>query len=151
MAHATGSFLDLTDQLLFFAFGELQIIVRQPRKSLFQFASGDIPVPYEFQYAHTICISLASKSKVSFATAVPRMSKRLSFEIQADFKAIRAEWICILQPKQCAGCTFGNVFAHANNNNNNFSRIHFGMGQALKMFKCNALRGQKNEETISTN
>jgi len=85
MPRAAGPFLDLTDQLLFFAFGEVQVIVRQPRKPLFQFASGDVPISYEFQDAHAIGVSLASKIKISFATAVPLMLKKAFIRNSGEF------------------------------------------------------------------
>jgi hypothetical protein len=39
-----GAFLDAPDQFLLFAFGELQMVIRELREFLFQFAFGDVPV-----------------------------------------------------------------------------------------------------------
>lgn len=47
-----GAFLDASDQLVLLAVHELQIVVRQLRKFLFQLAFGDVPVAFHFQCVH---------------------------------------------------------------------------------------------------
>jgi hypothetical protein len=53
-----GSLLDASDQLILFAFAEVQFILRQARKSLLQFAFDDIPVSFGLKYIHTVFLSL---------------------------------------------------------------------------------------------
>jgi hypothetical protein len=47
-----GAFLDAAKQFAFLALGELQIVIREPREFLFQFADGDVPVSSGNQCAH---------------------------------------------------------------------------------------------------
>ena len=47
-----GAFLDASDQFVFLAIHELQVVVRELRKFLFQPAFGDVPVAFHFQCVH---------------------------------------------------------------------------------------------------
>jgi hypothetical protein len=51
-----AAFLDASNQFIFLAFDELQIIIRQAREALLQFAFGNVPIRFEFKDAHTACI-----------------------------------------------------------------------------------------------
>ena len=46
------AFLDPADQFFLFAFGELEIVIRELRPFLFQFALGDVPVAFDFECSH---------------------------------------------------------------------------------------------------
>jgi hypothetical protein len=48
----TGAFLDATDQFIFLAPDELQIIIRELGEFLFQLALGNVPVSFEDKCAH---------------------------------------------------------------------------------------------------
>jgi hypothetical protein len=52
----TGAFLDAAYQFVFFAFDELQIIIGELRKFLFQLALGDVPVSFGGERAHIIFV-----------------------------------------------------------------------------------------------
>jgi hypothetical protein len=71
----TGAFLDATNQLIFFSFDELQIIVGQLRQLLFHFALGDVPVSFGCKRAHIIfvffCHAVQHGAKILFASGVP--------------------------------------------------------------------------------
>jgi hypothetical protein len=66
----TRAFLDAANQFVFLALGELQIVIGEVRKFLFQLAFGDVPVSFGGKSAHTVCISLfisAARGDVNFA------------------------------------------------------------------------------------
>lgn len=47
-----GQFLDATNQFVFFALAELQVVIRKLSKFLFQFAFGNIPISFRGKSAH---------------------------------------------------------------------------------------------------
>jgi hypothetical protein len=50
----TGAFLNATNQFIFFALGELQIVIGELREFLFQLALGNVPVSFGSKYAHIL-------------------------------------------------------------------------------------------------
>jgi len=70
-----GAFLDATNQLIFFSFDELQIIVGELRQFLFHFALGDVPVSFGCKRAHIIFVFFlpcgSARRENLFASGVP--------------------------------------------------------------------------------
>jgi hypothetical protein len=54
-----GVFLDAANQFIFLAFDELQIVIREPCKLLFQLALGNVPVSFGGKNAHTIWLFIS--------------------------------------------------------------------------------------------
>jgi hypothetical protein len=55
---AASAFLNASNQFIFFALDELQIVIRQLRKFLFQLALGNVPVSFGGKSAHIILVFL---------------------------------------------------------------------------------------------
>jgi hypothetical protein len=70
-----GAFLNATDQFVFLAFGELQIVIRKLRKFLFQLALGNVPVSFGCKSAHIILVVMflhaSGAGDISSARGVP--------------------------------------------------------------------------------
>jgi hypothetical protein len=49
-----GALLDAANQFILLALDELHFVIRKLRKSLFQLALGDVPVPFGCEQAHKI-------------------------------------------------------------------------------------------------
>jgi hypothetical protein len=47
-----GAFLNPTDQFIMLAVNILEIVIRERGPLLFQFALGDIPVTFDFEFVH---------------------------------------------------------------------------------------------------
>jgi hypothetical protein len=74
---AASPFLDTANQFIFFALDELQIVIRQLRKFLFQLALGNVPVSFGGKSAHIILVCFLflprdSAARILFASGVPR-------------------------------------------------------------------------------
>ena len=52
-ARFASAFLNATQQFIFRAFGEGEVIVGELRPLLFQFAFGDVPVAFDFKFSHS--------------------------------------------------------------------------------------------------
>ena len=48
-----GALLNAAQQLLLLAFSELEVVIRELSPFLFQFALGDVPVPFDFEFGHS--------------------------------------------------------------------------------------------------
>ena len=51
-----GALLDAADQLVLFALGELQVVIRKLREFLLQLALGYIPISFGCESAHGFCL-----------------------------------------------------------------------------------------------
>lgn len=68
------AFLNAAHQLIHLALHELQIVTRQPRNGLFQFALDDVPVSFGNQCAHVLASfggRMIKRARISFASNVP--------------------------------------------------------------------------------
>jgi len=55
----SGAFLYAANQFIFLAFDELQIVIREPCKFLFQPAFGNVPVSFGGKNGHTIWLFIS--------------------------------------------------------------------------------------------
>jgi hypothetical protein len=51
-----GPLLNAPDQFFLFAFGVLEIVIRELGPFLFQLALGDVPVAFDFKFGHDVLI-----------------------------------------------------------------------------------------------
>jgi hypothetical protein len=51
-ARLAGAFLDATNEFIFFAFGELEVIMSELRKLLFKLAHHDVPIAFNLECCH---------------------------------------------------------------------------------------------------
>ena len=71
-----GAFLDAANQFVFLAFDELQVVISELCKFLFQFALGNVPVSFGGESGHMIlalicfCVRF-NAAQISFAIGVP--------------------------------------------------------------------------------
>ena len=49
----TGALLNPTEQFLMLAFDVLEVVIRELGPLLFQFALGDVPVAFDFEFVHS--------------------------------------------------------------------------------------------------
>jgi len=68
----SGAFLDVASQLLLLAFPELQVVIGELRKFLFQFAPGNVPASLDFNSIHK---SIAVEIPFPCLTAQPNAAE----------------------------------------------------------------------------
>jgi len=69
------AFLNPSDQFFLFAFGELEIVIRELGPFLFQLAFGDVPVAFDFKCCHnvTVCCLFLSAAHMA-ANLFPQLA-----------------------------------------------------------------------------
>lgn len=81
-SRVAGPFLNAANQFVFLAFNELQIVAKDLRKFLFQFAFGDVPISLDDLSAHNLFSSLVAwKSAITKST----LASGVPLQIEAQF------------------------------------------------------------------